>query len=145
MEASTEAQNLDQCVRFFEDCSTPAPILDALHPGLAIVRAFLNAVISGFTGHLVARIGADGGLAASSVSAAAADWSSAGSGASTAEPPAPADPRPHVRAAVLRFARSIVAAGAVIRAEVASSTLLWSRDLYIGIFVDAAKDVAATA
>ena len=63
---------------------TPAPLLEALPPGLTTERAFLNADNSGFTGHSVARICAGGGLAASSVSAAAADLFSAGSGEAAA-------------------------------------------------------------
>ena len=145
MEAAAEAQFSDMCPWFFAVPSSPAPILEALHPGLPIQRAFLKAAFSGFMGRPVAGIGADGGLAASSVSVPTADLTSAGSGASTAEPPAPADPRPDVRAAVLRFARSIVVAEAAIRAEVASSARQLACDLYSGISVGAAKDVAATA
>ena len=84
MEDAAEAQVFDRTVLIFIVSRTLAPILEALRPGLTTERAFLNAVISGFTGHSVARIYAGGGLAASSVSAAAADLCSAGSGEAAA-------------------------------------------------------------
>jgi hypothetical protein len=84
MEAEAEAQFLDRIIRFSIVSRTLAPILEALRRGLATERAFLNAVISGFTGHSVVRICAGGGLAASSVSAAATDLCSAGSGEAAA-------------------------------------------------------------
>ena len=58
-------------------------------------------------------------------------------------PPAPADPRTQVKAAVQRFARSIVVVGAAIRAKVAGTTHLWACYLYGGIVVDAANELAA--
>jgi len=84
MEAAAEAQFLDRTVRFSVVSRTLAPILEALRPSLTIEMAFLNAAISGFMGHSVAIICTRGWLAASSVSAAAADLCSAGSGEAAA-------------------------------------------------------------
>ena len=101
MEAAAEAHFSDICPLFFAVASSPAPILEALHPGLPIQRALLKAAFSGFMGHPVAGSGASRGLAASSVSAAAADLGLTVSGAAAALPPAPTDSQSDVKAALL--------------------------------------------
>ena len=45
MEAAAEAHFSDICPLFFAVASSPAPILEALHPGLPIQRALLKAAL----------------------------------------------------------------------------------------------------